>query len=134
MFYSSVLGMCLADRDVIVSLGTSDTLIFPLAEPLVFPDGHVLCSPLEPEEYIALLCFKNGSLTRERIRGSATWEEFGKLLDATPRGNFGNMGFFFDDQEILPFAAPGDYRWNAQGGKLNKFPSEDIEVCSLMLT
>lgn len=122
--------MCLNDGDVIVSLGTSDTVIFPLPEPRVFPAGHVLCSPITPHEYIALLCFKNGSLTRERIRGNISWEDFGLRLDATPRGNFGNLGLYFDDQEILPFAAPGDYRWNAQGIKLSKFPSEDIEVPS----
>lgn len=39
--------------------------------------------------------FKNGSLTRERIRNNSTegsWNIFNQLLESTPRGNFGNMG------------------------------------------
>jgi len=42
--------------------------------------------------------FKNGSLTRERIRNSCTnasWEDFSIMLDSTPRGNYGNIGILF---------------------------------------
>lgn len=44
---------------------------------------------------ICQFSFKNGSLTRERIRNNCangSWEIFNELLDSTPRGNFGNMG------------------------------------------
>lgn len=54
---------------------------------------------------MALLCFKNGSLTRERIRrdfANSSWSIFNELLDSTPRGNFGNIGFYFDLWEIIP--------------------------------
>lgn len=47
-----------------------------------------------------VLCsFKNGSLTRERIRDTyakGSWEEFSRLLESTPRGNLGNFGKFID--------------------------------------
>ena len=39
--------------------------------------------------------WKNGSLTRERIRDESaggSWDHFNQLLDSTPRGNFGNVG------------------------------------------
>ena len=39
--------------------------------------------------------WKNGSLTRERIRDESaggSWDLFNQLLDSTPRGNFGNVG------------------------------------------
>ena len=44
-----------------------------------------------------LVCFswKNGSLTRERIRDECAdrdWDIFDQLLDSTPRGNFRNVG------------------------------------------
>lgn len=41
--------------------------------------------------------FKNGSLTRERIRdvcAEGSWKLFNELLNSTPRGNFGNIGKF----------------------------------------
>jgi xylulokinase len=78
-----------------VSLGTSDTVFLWLTEPKIVLNGHIFCNPVDPNAYIALLCFKNGSLTRERIRDScaeSSWDIFNQLLDSTPRGNFGNMG------------------------------------------
>lgn len=42
--------------------------------------------------------FKNGSLTRERIRdecAEGSWQLFSDLLESTPRGNFGNIGKLF---------------------------------------
>ena len=41
------------------------------------------------------LSYKNGSVTRERIRNEVaegSWDLFNQLLDSTPRGNFGNIG------------------------------------------
>lgn len=71
--------------------------------------------------FYAYCSYKNGSLTREKIRdeislsaisekwpqveikdkhddSKPTWDVFNQLLDITPRGNFGNIGmcvFFF---------------------------------------
>ena len=64
--------------------------------------------------YVVHYSYKNGSLTREKIRDEislsaisekwpqveikenqrdkATWDVFNQLLDITPRGNFGNIG------------------------------------------
>lgn len=73
--------------------------------------------------------FKNGSLTRERIRDTCaegSWDIFNQLLESTPRGNFGNMGLYYDQQEILPFLK-GDYRYNKEG-KVGKFTSLEVEV------
>lgn len=132
---ASLAGMRLGKNDIAVSLGTSDTIILSLPEPKTFINGHVLCSPTDPNGYMGLLCFKNGSLTRERIRdlyAQGSWEEFEKLLDSTPRGNFGNVGLYFDNQEILPFLKPGDYRWNSKGEKVIKFASAEIEIRALI--
>lgn len=51
-----------------------------------------------------IFSFKNGSLTRERIRDSyafGSWVEFTKLLHSTPRGNFGYIGKFSIDLFVL---------------------------------
>ena len=57
--------------------------------------GHVWPSPVCSAAFMALLCYKNGSLTRERIRDAAAngdWTIFSELIESTPRGNFGNIG------------------------------------------
>lgn len=46
----------------------SDTIFGPLQDPHPSAEGHVFCDPVHPDGYMALLCYKNGSLTREYIR------------------------------------------------------------------
>ncbi|XP_046397984.1 xylulose kinase [Ischnura elegans] len=131
---ASLVGMRLQEGDIAVSLGTSDTVFMWLSEPKTITEGHVLCNPAKKDAFMALLCFKNGSLTRERIRDNSadgSWEIFNELLNNTPRGNFGNMGLYFDSQEILPNAV-GDFRYNKAGDKLTRFTSTEVEVRALI--
>uniref|UniRef100_A0A674MRH1 Xylulose kinase n=1 Tax=Takifugu rubripes TaxID=31033 RepID=A0A674MRH1_TAKRU len=67
--------------------------------------------------------FKNGSLTRERIRdecAGGSWERFSDALRATPLGNHGNIGFYFDSMEITPPAVG-----------VHLFGTDDTQVTSL---
>jgi xylulokinase len=48
-------GMRLERGDVALSLGTSDTVFLSLAQPTVVLEGHVLCSPVDTDGYMALL-------------------------------------------------------------------------------
>lgn len=126
---ASLIGMRLGEGWIAVSLGTSDTVFLWLSEPKVVLDGHVLCNPINKDAFMALLCFKNGSLTRERIRDNCaegSWDIFSKLLDSTPRGNFGNIGLYYDKQEIIPFLH-GDFRFT-KNGCVSKFNSLEVEV------
>uniref|UniRef100_G3Q216 Xylulose kinase n=1 Tax=Gasterosteus aculeatus aculeatus TaxID=481459 RepID=G3Q216_GASAC len=102
---ASLAGMRLQQGDVAVSLGTSDTVFLWIQQPSPALEGHVFCNPLDWRAFMALLCFKNGSLTRERIRNESTggsWELFSLALRDTPLGNNGHMGFYFDSMEITP--------------------------------
>ncbi|XP_020281760.1 xylulose kinase [Pseudomyrmex gracilis] len=131
---SSLVGMRLKEGDIACSLGTSDTLILWLNEPKTITDGHVLCNPVNDQAYMALLGFKNGSLTRERIRNEAaqgSWQIFNELLESTPRGNFGNFALYFDMQEILPFVV-GDYRYNKANDEISRYSSKEVEVRALV--
>lgn len=131
---ASLIGMRLKRSDIAVSLGTSDTVFLSLRQPKVILQGHILSSPMDKDGYMALLCFKNGSLTRERIRDSCaegSWKLFNELLNSTPRGNFGNMGLYYDIQEIIP-SVKGDYRVNRANVQLSKFNSKEIEVRALI--
>ncbi|XP_048367815.1 xylulose kinase isoform X2 [Sphaerodactylus townsendi] len=130
---ASLAGMRLAEGDIAISLGTSDTLFLWIREPKPALDGHILCSPVETNAYMALLCFKNGSLMREKIRdelASGSWEEFSKALTSTPAGNSGNIGFYFDVMEIIPEAV-GIHRFDSQNSSVPLFPKE-VEIRALI--
>uniref|UniRef100_A0A2K5Q119 Xylulose kinase n=1 Tax=Cebus imitator TaxID=2715852 RepID=A0A2K5Q119_CEBIM len=116
-----------------VSLGTSDTLFLWLQEPMPTLEGHIFCNPVDPQHYMALLCFKNGSLMREKIRdefASCSWSEFSKALQSTEMGNGGNLGFYFDVMEITPEII-GRHRFNTENHKVSAFPG-DVEVRALI--
>ena len=95
---SSLAGLGLRHADIGLSLGTSDTVFVWLAgQPRPQLTGHVWPNPVCETDYMALLCYKNGSLTRERMRdkcANGSWEIFNELINSTPRGNFGNIGEF----------------------------------------
>ena len=70
-------------------------------------EGHILKNPIDSKCYMAMLCFKNGSRTREHVRDlvpecKKSWKMFNKLLNQTPIGNNGNIGFYFIEPEITP--------------------------------
>ncbi|MEE6467355.1 hypothetical protein FKM82_007210 [Ascaphus truei] len=121
---ASLAGMRLEEGDIAVSLGTSDTLFLWIQEPTPALEGHIFCNPVQPHDYMALLCFKNGSLMREKIRddcSSGSWDDFCKALRSTSPGNNGNIGFYFDVMEITPQAV-GVHRFNADNQKVSEFP------------
>ncbi|XP_013886013.1 xylulose kinase [Austrofundulus limnaeus] len=130
---ASLAGMRLRQGDVAVSLGTSDTVFLWIQEPRPALEGHVLVSPVDLQAYMALLCFKNGSLTRERIRNQCTrgsWECFSAALRETPPGNNGNIGFYFDRMEITP-PAVGIHRFDSNDSEVSRFCPE-VEVRALV--
>uniref|UniRef100_A0A8C3KHA2 Xylulose kinase n=1 Tax=Calidris pygmaea TaxID=425635 RepID=A0A8C3KHA2_9CHAR len=130
---ASLAGMRLQEGDIAISLGTSDTLFLWIQEPTPALEGHILCNPVDSRTYMALLCFKNGSLMRERIRddcASGSWDEFSKALSSTAAGNNGNLGFYFDVMEITPEAV-GIHRFNKDNQKVSGFPKE-VEIRALI--
>ncbi|KAM9839331.1 xylulose kinase isoform 2-T2 [Aulostomus maculatus] len=117
---ASLAGMKLQPGDLAVSLGTSDTVFLWLPQPCAALEGHIFCNPVDREAFMALFCFKNGSLTRERIRNECaggSWDTFSAALRETPPGNNGYIGFYFDVLEITPLAA-GIHRFDPQDNKL----------------
>ncbi|XP_052835067.1 xylulose kinase [Drosophila gunungcola] len=139
---SALAGMLVNSKWLTISLGTSDTLMMSLKEPLNWEEGHVLCHPTETEQYMTLLCFKNASLVREGINKTTSggnWEKFNEYLESTPRGNFGNMAVHFNDMEIIP-RAQGVLRWSKEiqpsspeaAKGVIKFSSPQIEIRALI--
>jgi xylulokinase len=111
----SVVGSGLVrEGSVAISLGTSDTLFALTPEPRVSASGsHVFGSPTGG--YMSLICFKNGSLGRERIRDEhgLDWAGFSRALRETPAGNGGALILPWFDPEITPrVGEPGVHRRN----------------------
>lgn len=104
----SLVGMGAASPgEVVISLGTSDTLFAAMDEPLSDPKGygHVFGNPLGG--YMSLICFKNGSLAREAIKDAfgLDWSAFEiQALARTEPGNDGLMMLPFYEPEITPTA------------------------------
>uniref|UniRef100_A0A3P8WQ10 Xylulose kinase n=1 Tax=Cynoglossus semilaevis TaxID=244447 RepID=A0A3P8WQ10_CYNSE len=130
---ASLAGMRLQQGDVTVSLGTSDTVFLWPQQLKPSLEGHIFCNPVDCQEYMALLCFKNGSLTRERIRNQCaggSWEVFSAALRKTQLGNNGNIGFYFDIVDITP-PIEGDHRFDSDDTEVSSF-SPEVEVRALV--
>ncbi|XP_025081057.1 xylulose kinase-like isoform X2 [Pomacea canaliculata] len=130
---ASLAGLAAQKGDVIVSLGTSDTLFLWLETPKPSLEGHIFVNPVQTSDYMALLCFKNGSLTREKIRderAGGSWEKFNEQLKSTPMGNNGQIGMYFHVMEIQPLIQ-GIYRFDKNGQKIDDF-LDAVEVRAVL--
>jgi xylulokinase len=119
---SSLVGMGAATHErVVLSLGTSDTFFAALPTRRTDPQGygHVFGNPAGG--FMALQCFRNGSLARERVKNEhgMDWKTFDeKAFEETVPGNGGNLMLPFFEAEISP---PIDL-----GGPLPTGPDEDF--------
>jgi xylulokinase len=110
----SLVGVGLIEEGrVAISLGTSDTMFVYMREPSVDASGagHLFRAPTG--DYMALVCFANGSLARERVRDEygLDWDGFSRALRSTPPGNGGAMMLPWFVPEITPsVAVPGVHR------------------------
>src|SRR5436190_13970768 len=113
---SALVGLGLVSPGALgISLGTSDTVFGPIARPTHDPggSGHVFGSPAGG--YMALTCFANGSLARERVRDAfgLDWERVSRALRSTPAGNGGALMTPLFVPAIAPrVAAPSSRRRN----------------------
>lgn len=131
---SSLIGMG-ASRPgrVVISLGTSDTLFAAMADYISDPHGygHVFGNPAGG--CMALICFKNGSLARERVRDQhgLSWDDFGPAgLGQTPFGNHGNGMLPFFEPEITPrMDAPCEHYFGSADFCQNPAPPAVQRAC-----
>ncbi|MGO9587943.1 MAG: xylulokinase [Limisphaerales bacterium] len=113
----SVVGLGLIKAGMVaISLGTSDTYFGSMkkCQTDAHGEGHVFGSPTG--DYMTLICFKNGSLAREKIRdayGIKDWKKFGAALTGTPPGNNGGILLPWFEAEIVPRVnQPGIHRFD----------------------
>jgi xylulokinase len=111
---NSLIGVGLIDKGkVAISLGTSDTY-FGYLKNLYLDlkgEGHVFVAPTG--DYMSLICYKNGSLAREKIKDTfkLNWSQFSEILTKTPPGNYGKIILPYFLPEIVPLVLePKVYR------------------------
>jgi xylulokinase len=120
--------------EIAISLGTSDTIFGALSLPRPSAtEGHIFGNPINPHGYMALVCYKNGSLTRESVRdedAGGSWKKFNAILASTPPGNGGKIGFFFKEPEITPpVLKTGIHRFGADDRPVDSFrPAENVRA------
>ncbi|KAB5594805.1 Xylulokinase [Ceratobasidium theobromae] len=112
----SSIVMLSSPGDAILSLGTSTTLLVSIPPspepPTCTTTSHILSHPTTQGGSIAMLCYKNGGLTREFIRdlhASKSWDVFNSHLASTPAGNNSAFGFYFTLREIIPDGVYGEF-------------------------
>jgi len=108
----SVVGCGAVDQDtVVISLGTSDTLFGFLGEglnPDYSGESCIFGVPTSYKDNMSLICWKNGSITRELLkdRYGVDWDGFSDyLLNTEPDED--KIGVYWHLPEITPHA-PGD--------------------------
>ena len=136
----SVVGLGLIrEGRVAISLGTSDTYFGSMKKCRTddHGEGHVFGSPTG--DYMTLICFKNGSLAREKIRDAydiKDWKKFGECLTATPPGGKGGILLPWFEAEIVPRVnRPGIHRFDldAENAALNCRAIVEAQMMSMRL-
>lgn len=112
----SLIGLGLiSEEKAAISLGTSDTYFGFMSELHTDPrgEGHVFGAPTG--DYMTLICFKNGSLAREKVKNKFDlgWERFSMALRETPPGNNKSIMLPYFEPEIVPLVLkPKVHRFN----------------------
>ncbi len=98
----------------VISLGTSDTFFAAMSSPHTDPEGcgHVFGNPFGG--FMSLICFKNGSLAREKVKDEcvADWDAFEKALSESKPGNGGNIMLPYFVPEITPLVLKEGARYS----------------------
>jgi xylulokinase len=118
---------------VMLSLGASDTLFFPVLKPVPNTFSHILCHPNDSSSYMAMVVYKNGSLNREGIRDEfckGSWENFNQCLKETPVGCDGKIGMFCSVPEISPRIPAGRYVFVKRDGTWSRSTTDPLEPVS----
>jgi xylulokinase len=123
---------------VAISLGTSDTLFAVVDAPRYDPSltGHVGGSPTGG--WMSLICCKNGSLARERVRDSfgLDWAGFSESLERRPPGNGGAILLPWFEPEITPTvleAAARSYGLDPSDGPANVRAVVEAQMLALAI-
>lgn len=110
---ATILSLPLNQNDILVSLGTSTTVLLVTKNFVPLSQYHMFKHPTMPDHYMGMICYCNGSLAREKVRNELnekykqpkeSWEKFDEILNANTQFDH-KLGIYFPLGEIVPNAA-----------------------------
>lgn len=139
---ATVISLPLKQNDVLVSLGTSTTVLLVTENFEPSSQYHLFKHPTMKNAYMGMICYCNGALARENVRNKVnekykmehdSWDKFNELLDKSSRFN-NKLGIYFPLGEIVPDAPAQIKRCHLNGGKIedvNSWPVDE-DVASIV--
>lgn len=136
---ATIISLPLKQNDVLVSLGTSTTVLLVTENYVPSSQYHLFKHPTMRNAYMGMICYCNGSLARENIRNllnekynveQDSWDKFNELLDQSSSFN-NKLGIYFPLGEIVPDAPAQIKRCDIRNGQVvdaKEWPiEEDVE-------
>lgn len=116
---ATILALPLGNNDILVSMGTSTTVLLVTDQYMPSPNYHIFKHPTIPAHYMGMLCYCNGALAREKVRnavnakyGTSGWDKFDEILDdSKPLSGKLQLGIYFPKGEIIPNAKACERRF-----------------------
>lgn len=105
---ATICSLPLEKNDILVSLGTSTTVLLVTDQYHPSPNYHLFTHPTIPGEYMGMICYCNGSLAREGVRnelnqdGSNDWTLFNEAVMDPSVNTSNELGIYFPLGEIVP--------------------------------
>ncbi|SCU82420.1 LAME_0C01024g1_1 [Lachancea meyersii CBS 8951] len=110
---ATICSLPLKPNDILVSLGTSTTILLVTDQYHPSPNYHLFLHPTIPKHYMGMICYCNGALARERIRDELSetrdWEPFNTAVTSQSLNNDNEIACYFPLGEIVP-NVPSLYR------------------------
>lgn len=113
---ATICSLPLQQNDILVSLGTSTTVLLVTDQYHPSPNYHLFIHPAIQNTYMGMICYCNGALARERIRdelnknhnlsASNSWELFNKAVLNKDVDTSNELGVYFPLSEIVPSVSP----------------------------
>ncbi|CBQ72155.1 probable XKS1-xylulokinase [Sporisorium reilianum SRZ2] len=144
---ATFLAFSLAERQAIISLGTSDTVMVATHQYVPDADFHAFFHPARlpssGDAFFNMLVYKSGSLAREWIRDQycqRSWDVFNADVERFRlREGEGEkrVGFYWLRPEIIPAGASGVHRYTKQTGgwaKADEFGQAGMNAGTILET
>ena len=127
--------------DIGITLGTSDGVLCVSDEPKPNADeGSILVHPQHTKNYILMLVYANGGITRRHLRdqlfkNDKKWIEFNNSIKNTPVGCNGHIGFYYFEKEITPnISNTGIVKFNNNNELINDSNLNESDCRSIVET
>ncbi|KAH3674910.1 hypothetical protein WICPIJ_009419 [Wickerhamomyces pijperi] len=132
---ATIMSLPLQKDDLLISLGTSTTVLLVTETYRPSSSYHVFIHPTIPNAYMGMICYCNGALAREKVRDlvnakyhSSSWDKFNQILSDS-EGFDDQLGVYLPLGEIVPNKKQQTIRGKLTGkNQLELVDSWDIDA------